>query len=109
MTTGNLAIKERNNLNDLEKGWEDFPFGTLVEVQTENGVWKKGRVVETPKKKARAIIVKCYEKVSRADFYDGYGFSIMVFQRTRGEILAKIRKPHKRSFDSRPNPDDRED
>jgi len=47
--------------DDFEKGWEDFPLGTRVEVRTANGIWRKGTVVETINENDRGISVECDE------------------------------------------------
>ena len=79
--------------DDFEKGWEDFPLGTRVEVRTANGIWRKGTVVETINENDRGISVECDEPWHNdLDFYGGRGATVMVFMNTRRGILSNIRK-----------------
>lgn len=82
-------------MDDLEKGWEDFPIGTRVEVRISiiPELWKKGTVVETWKENERGIVVICDEKWhENLEFYNGRGASVPVFMCSRRSILWKIRK-----------------
>lgn len=80
-------------MDDLEKGWEEFTLGTRVEIRTNNGVWRKGTVVETIDENDRGISVKCDEKWhDNLKFYEGRGATVMVYMNTRRGILSRIRK-----------------
>lgn len=87
--TGGKHHSDDPGMDDLEKGWEDFPPGTRVEVRTENDVWRKGIVRES----GRVISVECDEKWhDNLKFYEGCGATIMVCMKTRRDILSNIRK-----------------
>ena len=80
-------------MDDFEKGWEDFPLGTRVEVRTANDIWRKGTVVETIRENDRGISVECDEKHhDNLKFYGGRGATVMVYMNTRRGILSRIRK-----------------
>ena len=80
-------------MNDFERGWEDFPLGTRVEVRTTNDIWRKGTVVETIHENDRGISVECDEKWhDNLKFYGGRGTTVMVHMNTRRGILSNIRK-----------------
>ncbi len=75
-------------MDDLEKGWEDFPLGTRVEIRTANHVWREGTVVETVCENELAIFVKCDEKWhNNEEFYCGCGATVMVMMNTRRESI----------------------
>ena len=80
-------------MDDLrEKGWEDFPLGTRVEVRTTNDVWRKGTVVETIRENDRGISVECDEKWhDNEEFYGGRGATVPVYRNTRRGILSMLR------------------
>ncbi|HPN54578.1 MAG TPA: hypothetical protein PLB52_01455 [Candidatus Moranbacteria bacterium] len=79
--------------NDFETGWEIFSIGDRVKVKTKDSIWREGTIEETPKENLRAIIVKCDEKWhDDMDFHRGRGASVLVFGRTKNEILSQIRK-----------------
>lgn len=81
---------------DLEKGWEEFPIGTRVEVRTKNDVWRKGTVVETQIENDRGIHVRCDEKWhNNLKFLEGHGACVMVYMNTRRGIWSNIRKLEK--------------
>lgn len=80
-------------MGDFEKGWEDFPLGTRVEVRTTNDVWRKGTVVETIRENDRGISVECDEKWhDNVEYYGGRGATVMVYMNTRRGILSNLRK-----------------
>lgn len=80
-------------MDDLEKGWEDFPLGTRVEVKTINNIWRKGTIAETMDENERGIHVDCDEKWhDNMAFYEGRGASVMVYMNTRRGIFSNIRK-----------------
>lgn len=80
-------------MDDFEKGWEDFPLGTRVEVRTTNDIWRKGTVVETIRENDRSISVECDEKWhDNEKFYGGHGATVMVYMNTRRGILSNLRK-----------------
>lgn len=80
-------------MDDFEKGWEDFPLGTRVEVRTTNDVFRKGTVVETICENDRGISVECDEKWhDNEKFCGGRGATVMVYMNTRRGILSNIRK-----------------
>src|SRR3989338_10240222 len=80
-------------MDDFEKGWEDFPLGTRVEVRTTNDVWRKGTVVETIRENDRGISVGCDEKWhDNMGFYGGRGATVMVCMNSRRGILSNLRK-----------------
>lgn len=80
-------------MDDFEKGWEDFPLGTRVEVRTKNDVWQRGTIVETIRENDRGISVECDEKWhDNMGFYGGRGASVMVCMNTRRGILSNLRK-----------------
>lgn len=80
-------------MDDFEKGWEDFPLGTRVEIRPADNIWRKGTVVGTPNENDRAIEVKCDKKWhDNLEFYAGCGASVAVFMNSRRGILSNIRK-----------------
>lgn len=80
-------------MDDFERGWEDFPLGTRVEVRTTNNIWRRGIVVETIRENNRGISVECDERRhDNEGFYGGRGATVMVFMNTRRHILSNIRK-----------------
>ena len=80
-------------MDDFEKGHEDFPLGTRVEVRTVNNVWRKGTIVETIRENDRGISVECDEKYhDNLEFYGGRGATVMVYMNTRRGILSNLRK-----------------
>lgn len=80
-------------MDDFEKGWEDFPLGTRVEVRTTNDIWRKGTIVETIRENDRGILVKCDDKWhNNMGFYGGRGATVMVYMNTRRGILSNLRK-----------------
>lgn len=91
-TSGRLHWNDPG-MDDLERGWEDFPLGTRVEVRTTNDVWRKGTVVETVCENDRGISVECDEKWhDDEEFYGGRGATVPVFMNTRRGILSNLRK-----------------
>lgn len=91
--TGGKFHWDDPGMDDFEKGWEDFPLGTRVEVRTKENIWRKGTVVETMHQNDRAIVVECDEKYhDHLDFYDGRGATVMVYMNTRRGILSNIRR-----------------
>lgn len=100
-------MAEKDFRKELEKGWQEFRVGTRVKVRIEKDIWKNGVVMETAGQNGRSIIVKCSEKVhDKEDFFGGCGICVPVFQNTRSEILANIRKIR---VGFRCNHDERED
>lgn len=95
-------------MDDFEKGWEDFPLGTRVEVRTTNNVWRKGTVVETIRENDRGISVECDKKWHNNEkFYGGRGATVMVYMNTRRGILSNLRKidePRREVVIPRPEP-----
>ena len=80
-------------MDDFEKGWEDFPLGTRVEVRTTNDIWRKGTIVETIRENDRGISVECDEKWhDNMGFYGGRGATVMVYMNSRRGILSNLRK-----------------
>ncbi|MBI2450785.1 MAG: hypothetical protein HYV52_00380 [Parcubacteria group bacterium] len=80
-------------MDDLEKGWEDFPLGARVEVRTTNNIWRKGTVVETIRENDRGISIECDEKWhDNKKFYGGRGATVAVFMNSRRGILSNLRK-----------------
>lgn len=91
--TGGRLHWEDPGMDDFEKGWEDFPLDTRVEVRTTNDVWRKGTVVETIRENDRGISVECDEKWhDNLEFYGGHGASVIVYMNTRRGILSNLRK-----------------
>ena len=91
--TGDRLHWNDPGMDDLEKGWEDFPLGTRVEVRTTNDIWRKGTVVETIRENGRGISVECDEKWhDNEKFYGGRGATVAVFMNTRRGILSNLRK-----------------
>ena len=81
------------DMDDFEKGWEDFPLGTRVEVRTTNDIWRKGTIVETIRENNREISVECDEKWhDDMGFYGGRGATVMVYMNSRRGILSNLRK-----------------
>jgi len=85
--------KIRKIAADFEKGWEDFPRGTRVEVRTKGNIWRKGTVVDGYEAQSeRGINILCDEKWHNSlNFYGGRGASIPVYLNTRPNITANIR------------------
>lgn len=80
-------------MDDFEKGWEEFPLGTRVEVRTTNNVWRKGTIVETIRENDRGISVECDEKWHNNEkFYGGRGATVMIYMNSRRGILSNLRK-----------------
>ncbi len=91
--TGGKLHWDDPGMDDLEKGWEDFPLGTRVLIRTANDFWREGTVVETTNENDRAIVVECDKRWhDDLDFYEGRGASVMVFMNSRRGILSNLCK-----------------
>ncbi len=87
-------------MDDFETGWEELRPGLRVEVRTQASdkqpsdqwVWRRGTIRETPHENDRAIVVECDEPWhAKMDFYEGRGATVPVMMNTRRGIWSVIR------------------